>query len=497
MKRTIIIGLWMALVLPSFHAPVLAQAAPDPLGYTIATPRPINPAAGTTNPNAQATQSQNPYLGSVPSGKATNEVLQLSLREAIERGLRYNLGLIESSHSSADVRAQRLRALSALLPDVSMKGEQVVENLSFKEIGLKLPPIPGFRGIPDTTGLFGFQETRVNLTQSIYSAELRNQYQAEKKAERASALSTKDARDVVVYAVGIAYLQVAASAARMETAKAQLASAQELDQQTADRVKSEVSPEIDSIRARVQRQTAEQRVTNATNDFEKDKLTLVRIIGLPLEQKFALADPAEYRPMPAMTEQMALAQALESRADLQSAEASVRAAEYSVRAQKSQRLPAFSVQANYGGAGVNVGGFSQVYTVAGSVSMPIYTGGRIQADIDQAQSNLTRRQAEYEDLKGRIAYDVRVAWLDVQASETSVKVAQSNRELAARALVQSQDRYRNGVTNYLEVLQAQEAVTAAGENYIQGLYSLNTAKLALARAMGAAERRFADFVGGN
>jgi outer membrane protein TolC len=247
----------------------------------------------------------------------------------------------------------------------------------------------------------------------------------------------------------------------------------------------------------VQRQTAEQRLTNATNDLEKDKLTLVRIIGLPLEQKFALADPAEYRPMPVMTEQTALAQALESRADLQSAEAGVRAAEYSVRAQKSQRLPALSLQANYGGAGVNVGGFSQVYTVAGSVSMPIYTGGRIQADIDQAQANLARRQAEYEDLKGRIAYDVRVAWLDVQASETSVKVAQSNRELAARALVQSQDRYGNGVTNYLEVLQAQEAVTAANENYIQGLYSFNTAKLALARAMGAAERRFADFVGGN
>ena len=91
--------------------------SPDALGYSVATPRPISPAEGTTNPSAQATQSQNPYLGSVPS-ENTGTRIELSLRSAMERGLRYNLGLIEANQASADVRAERLRALSALLPQL-------------------------------------------------------------------------------------------------------------------------------------------------------------------------------------------------------------------------------------------------------------------------------------------------------------------------------------------------------------------------------------------
>ena len=476
---------------------VLSQAAPNSAAYSISTPRPINPAASTTNPSALATQGQNPYLGSTPSGKVTDEVIPISLREAVDRGLRYNLGLIESNQASAEVRAQRLRALSALLPDVSVKGEEGFENISFKEVGLgRLPPIPGVGALPSTSGNFGYQDARISLSQSVYSQELHDRYRAEQSAEKASAYSTRDARDVVVYAVGVAYLQVAASVARAETARSQLASAEELDRQTRDQVRHEVSPEIDSIRAQVELQTAQQTLTNATDALEKDKLALGRIIGLPVDQQFALSDSAGYRPLESLTRESAAEEALQTRSDLRSAEASVRAAEYGVGAEKAQRYPAIALNANYGGAGVNVGSFNSVYGVAGTISIPIFTGGRIRANIEEAQANLARRRAEYEDLKGRVAYDVRVAWLDLQASDSGVKVAEKNQILAERALVQSRDRYSNGVTNYLEVLQAQETLTAARENYIQSLYSFNVAKIALARAMGVAEQHFSDFFGG-
>jgi outer membrane protein TolC len=154
------------------------------------------------------------------------------------------------------------------------------------------------------------------------------------------------------------------------------------------------------------------------------------------------------------------------------------------------------LSANYGGGGSNLGNFNQVYEVSGNVAVPIYTGGRIRADIGQAEADLTRRRAEYQDLKGRIAYDVRVAWLDVSASESSVKVAEGNRSLAERALAQSRDRYSNGVTNYLEVVQAQEVVAGANENYIQSLYSFNVAMISLARAMGNADTRLQQLLGG-
>ena len=460
---------------------------------SIPTPRPINPAEGTTNPSARITQSQNPYLGSVPS-KSTGATLELSLEGAIERGLRYNLGLVESAQGAADVRADRLRALSALLPQIEARGRQGLDDISFHEIGLKLPPIPGF-SLPPTTGGFGYQDARIALRQSVFDAGLRERYKARRSDEQASQLNIKDSRDVVVLAVGTAYLQVIASTARVDTAKAELASATELDQQTANRVKSEVSPEIDSLRAQVERQSAAQRVTNNVNAFEKDKLTLGRIIGLAVDQPFALTDSLAYRPLTGLTSESATAEALRSRSDLASAEASVHAAEADVRAQTAQRLPVVSVSADYGGAGANLGNFNQVYSVSANVAVPVYTGGRIRADIEQARADLARKRAEYEDIKGRIAYDVRVAWLDATASESSLQVAEQNRVLAGRALTQSEDRYANGVTNYLEVVQAREAVTAAASNYIDSLYSYNVAIVSLARAMGGAETRIPQLLG--
>jgi outer membrane protein TolC len=464
-------------------------------GYSIPTPKPISPAEGTTTPSAQATQRQNPYLGSVP-GKSTGAIIRLSLQAAIASGLRYNLGLVESEHASSDVRADRLRALSALLPQISATAKQAFENISYQEIGLKLPSISGLPALPTASGGFGYQDVRVAVEQRLFDRELRQRYQARKEDERASALSIKDARDIVVLAVGTAYFQVAASAARVETAKAQVAAAQEFEELTANRVKSEVSPEIESLRAQVERQSAEQRLTNVTNQLAIDKLTFARITGLAIDQQFELTDKPSPVRLAEMTIEAATKDALSGRADLARAEAAVHAAESTLRAEKAQRLPVLSLTANYGGGGTNIGSLNQVYELAGTISVPLYTGSRISADIEQAHADLERRRAEYEDLQGRIAYDVRVAWLDVSASNSSVQVAEKNRALAERALVESRDRYTNGVTNYLELVEAQEAVAAANENSIQSLYSLNVATISLARAMGAAETRLPQLLGG-
>ncbi len=483
------------MVVRGFLALLVASGsmlAQNPLGYSVATPRPINPAEGTTTPSAQATQRQNPYLGSVPAGRP-GPPIDLTLGGAIERGLRYNLGLVESGQASADVRAERLRALSALLPQISARGRQAFESISFKEIGLKLPPLPGIGLLPPTTGGFGYQDARIAVDQTIYSAELRNRYKAQKLAEEASLFSVKDSRDVVVYAVATAYLQAITSAASLEAAKAELVSAQELDRQTGDRVRHEVSPEIESLRSQVQLQASEQRLTNAANQLEKDKLTLGRLIGFAIDQKFSVIDSLSLHPLKGLTEESAAAEALLHRADLASAEAGVRAAEAALHAERAQRLPVVSVSADYGGGGSNIGNFNQLYSVSGNVAVPIYTGGRIRADIEQARSELSRKQAEYEDLRGRIAYDVRVAWLDLRASESAVQVAERNSALAARALTQSQDRYENGVTNLLEVAQAREAVAAAHDNRIASLYSFNVALVALSRALGNTAEKLLQF----
>jgi outer membrane protein TolC len=474
-------------ILPSFAAfllvsvsTVLAQTGAGPGGYSVPTPRPINPATNTTNPSTRAGQTQNPFNGSTPAERTASTPLTLSLNDAIERGLRYNLGLIDATTTSAAARAARLRALSALLPTVTARAAKFYEELSLREVGLK------GTGFPSSTGSFGFEDARVTFSQSIYSGELRNRYRAEIATARAADLNAKDARDVVIFAAGSAYLQIVASAARLDTATAQLASAAELDRLATDRVSAEVAPEIDLLRAEVERQSAEQRVITARNDLEKDRATLARLIGLPVEQAVVIDHEPPYRPMPDITEASLLASSAERRSDLAAAAAAADAAALNLRAKRAQAHPTVGIAGDYGRGG-DPGHFDQVYTVAAVVSVPIYTGGHIAADVAEAESELARKRAEYEDLKGRVAYDVHVAWLDLTASNSSVTVARQNKALADRALAQAQDRYASGVTNYLEVVQSQETVAQANENLIASLYAFNVAKLALARASGNAE----------
>jgi len=488
----------LALFASVFAFPPAAsgQAFPDggaSAGFgSINTPRPINPAAGTTNPSARATQSLNPYLGSTPAGVATKRTLHLGLEDAITRGLQYNLGLIDSQQAGVDARAQREHALAALLPQISARVEQSYQQLSTKEFNIALPPQSGLH-LPPTSGQFGYSEARITAESPVLNLSLLDRYRQEKALDAASVLDTKDARDVVVFAVGAAYFQVVASQARVETEQAALTSARELDTQVADQYKSEVSPKIDTLRADVELHTAEQRLTDAINDLEKDKLTLDRITGIPLDQ--AWTPDGDYGYVALLPDAPEASQAEAARFDVASAKAGVTAAQFHLRAARAERLPEISFNASYGAGGANPANYNRVDGVSGSVSIPLFTGGRIRSDIREADSDLVQRRAELADLEGRADYDMRTAELDARASASGVKVAVENRALAERALAQSQDRYKNGVTNYLEVLEAQEAVVAANENYIASLFSFNVAKISLARALGSADSRVPELFG--
>ncbi len=495
-RKMVQIALTGALLLPM--AIELAGQTTDggnsapPMFGSVATPRPINPATGTTNPSARATQTLNPYLGSTSDGKVVEGQLKLSLNDAVARGLNFNLGLIDSQQADASARAQREHSFSLLLPQISARAQQMYQQLSHKELDIKLPPELGFQ-LPPTSGPFGFAQAEITAQSNVLNLELLNRYKEKKALEQASALNSKDASEVVVFAVGAAYFQVVASGARLATAQAALDSARELNKQVTNQFNSGVSPEIDALRAGVELSTAEQRVVDATDDLDKDKLTLDRITGIPLAQAWEPSGGYDYVSLP--DPENDANHALENRFDVGSAKQEVAAAELSLKAARAQRLPNISFAASYGGGGTNPANFNQVYTVAGTVSVPIFTSGRIRSDVHAAEAALVERRAAYRDLEGRVDYDVRTAQLDVHSSESAVRVAAKNKQLAERALAQSTDRYNNGVTNYLEVLQSQEALVAANENYIASLFSFNVAKVALARALGLSESRLSTFFG--
>lgn len=458
---------------------------------SISTPRTINPSVNSTTPSSLAGQQQNPFLGSVPTGQATNEVIQLSLLDAVDRGLRFNLGVVENQATLRQAQAQRLRALSELLPNVGTLVRQNLDDLSRAAIGLKVP------GISTSTGQFSYQESYLTFSDNGLNLETAYRLRSARQAAEASKFSLQDARDVVVLAVGTAYLQVIASQARMETAKAQLEVARTLEDQTANQVRSGISPEIDGFRATVQRQTDEQRVIVAQANLEKDKLTLSRLIGLPNGQQFQTTSSVPYRVWEGPALDAALGQAKQNRSDLKSAQAATQAAKLDKQAAQFERLPGFSVNGYYGGLGTTLGSADQTYTVAATVSLPIFTGGRIRADIKDSSAQLERKQSEYADLVGRVDYEIRNAFTDLNAAESAVHVAESNQKLAEQTLEQARDRFVNGVTNNLEVVQAQQDVAAANENYISSLFAFNLAKIAVLRAMGTAPQDINRYMGGN
>ncbi len=487
MARTHIIFI---LTLGLLKAAAAQQASSSFELGSIETPRTVNPAANSNTPSSLAGQQQNPFLGSVPSGQLSATPIALSLQDAIQRGVKANLGVIENQVSLRQSQAQRLRALSSLLPSVSALVRQNLDELSPIALGLKVP------GIPLSTGQFSYQESYITFSENGLNLNNAYRWRASARTAEAGIYSLQDAQDVVALVVGTAYLQVLASQSRLATAKAQLETAKTLEEQTANQVSSGLSAEIDGFRATVQRQTSEQRVVVANANFEKDKLTLARLIGLPRGQQFNVASQVPYTPWSGPALDTALGFAESNRTDLKSAQVSAQAARFDKKAAELQRLPGLSFNGYYGGIGPTLGSAQETYAMSATVSLPIFTGGRIRADIHDSSAQFDRKRSEYLDLQGRVDYEVRNAFTDLGAAESAVHVAEQNTRLAEKSLEQARDRFSNGVTNNLELLQAQQSVVAANENYISSLFAHNLAKLTLLRAMGSLQKDITQYLGG-
>jgi outer membrane protein TolC len=476
------------------------QAAQLPLssrgqgGSVNAAETPIPGTTSSVNALNTTVQIQGPYAGS-RSGASQPFTGKLSLREAIERGLAYNLGAAGLNYAVRQSAGQARVARSALLPNVSSSLRETVEQENLKAMGLRInAPIPGFR-FPTIVGPFNYFDLRATLTQTLGDMTALNNYRTSQQVQRANEFAARDARDLVVLAVGGSYLQVIAAQGRVDSAKAQLETAKALYQQTLERRQAGLLAQIDVNRALVQSETQEQRLDTLSNDLAKQKINLARLTGLPPVDTFEVTDNVPFSEGPSISIDEALKQALADRADLKSADAQIKAAEKSKAAAKSERLPSLAVSADYGVVGINPSQSHGTFTVTGSLKVPIWTSGKIEGDIEQADAALEQRHAEQEDLRGRIESDVRNAFLDLQSAAKQVKLAQNNRDVAKQTLDLTQQRFQAGITDSVEVTQAREAVAQSELDYISAVFAHNLAKLSLARATGKAEERYPSYLG--
>jgi outer membrane protein TolC len=431
-----------------------------------------------------AQQSQ--FQGSVPIGVPSSAPLALTLREAIDRGLKANLGLLVSDSASETARGERLRSLSALLPQFNARAEENVQQISLKTIGVNFQ-FPGV-AIPTIVGPFHYTDVRVYGSWTAFDYNARKNLSASQQSQRAAQLSVLDARDLVVQATANGYLQVIADASRVDAIRSQVGTAQALYDRTLDQQTAGTAAGIDVLRSQVELKQQQQRLLAQRNQFEKDKLTLGRAIGLPPGQDFNISDTAPFTPLAAMTQDQALQTAIQQRPDLQSYKARVRAAEEAVKAARGERYPTADVTADYGDVGPTLGNSHGTFSFVASARISVFDGGRIAGDVIQARAALKQRQDELADLGGQIEYQVRSAFLDIGSAADQVAVARDNLDLANQTLVQARDRFSAGVTDNIEVVQAQESVASANDTLISALFAHNVAKVGLARALGGTEQ---------
>jgi outer membrane protein TolC len=395
-------------------------------------------------------------------------------------------------------RGERWKELSNLLPNVTARVQEDVQTQSLAALGFsKLFPVLGVKGSPPAvTPTFNYFDARASLSQSVFNFRDLEKERAASLSLKAAQYSYKDARELVVLAVGNAYLQAIATAARIETTDAQVNSAQALYNKAGDQQKAGLSPAIDTLRSQVELQTRQQQLISVRNDYAKQKLSLARIIGLPPGQEFVLTEKAPYQALTALPLEVYLQRAYSSRPDYAAAQTQVRAAELSIRGAAAGRYPSLDVNANYGDIGVTPAHSNGTWQVNGGVNIPIFAGGRVHSDVLEADAQLKQARSQLADLRGRIDYEVRAALLDLTSAAEQVEVARSSVDLAEQAFAQSKDRFTAGVTDNLEVVQAQESVASAHENYIESLYAHNLAKVELAHAIGDAEQGVKRFLKG-
>ena len=450
------------------------------------------PSSSSPGQAIPGTLGVSPFSGSVPA-KLVSGVMPLSLQDAIDRGLKQNLGVLLSNTDIRSARGHRWEQLSELLPHVAAAPYVAASEINLAQLGFT--SLAGVN-IPPSVGPFSYFDARVTVTQSLFDWRSINATRAASQSLKSAEYTYKDARDLVVLAVGYTYLQGIADEARIETAEAQVKTAQALYDQATDQVNAGTSPAIDGLRANVELQTRRQQLIQANNNLAIEKLTVARVIGLAPGQEFEFTDKSPYQPFESITVDEALKRAYASRSDYLAAMTDVRAAEFSRKAAVAGYLPSLAFNADYGAAGAHPSTATQVFDVRGTLSIPIFLGGSVRGDVLQADAKLEQSRERLDNLRAQVDSDVRTALLNLQSSADLVNVARSNIDLAEETLLQSRDRFKAGVADTVEVVQSQEAVASAHEQYISSLYTYNFAKISLARALGLAEQGVKEYFKG-
>lgn len=413
-------------------------------------------------------------------------MLRLTLREAVSLALKQNPQVQIAILNVAESTQDKNIAFSALLPQARLEVTDAVRRGNIEtSFGRRLP------GVPQHNGPFQVLDAGPQFSMPILDVTLWRRWQAARQGVRANEAQQQTVREQVVLLVVSQYLGCLRAGADVRAAQSRVELAQALYDQAGDLQKHGVGTGIDTLRANVELQNEAQRLIVAETQRRTALYGLARLLNVDPRQSVELGDELSFFETPEFHPEQNLDRAWAARPEMRALAARQRAAYEQKRAASESRLPAIRFVGSWAYEGISASSGIPVYQYQVGVDMPLFTGGRIRAEIARAEVEVKKLGQEREDLRSQIALEVKTANANLDSARHQVDVANLGVQLAREEVSQARDRFNAGVVNNIEVISAQDALARANDNQIAALYLYNQARADLARSIGQMELLYA------
>ena len=428
-------------------------------------------------------------LGSLPlhAQESTEKPVRLTLREAVALALRQNPQVAIANLNLVESQENRTVARSGLLPEVSFNASDAAIRQNVQALfGERIPGFPGH------VGPFWVAEAGAQASVPLFDLTLWRRWQAARETVRTARAEQTTVRELNAQLVVSQYLGGLRAAADVQAAKSRLELAKALFDLAADLQKNGAGTGIDTLRAHVQYQNELQRSAEAESDLKIALFGLNRLLNLDPQQWIELADQPSFFETPEISSDASLASAYRDRPEIQTVLSQERAAELQKQAARDQRLPRLSLLGGWNLQGTTPTNAIPVYEFGASLSVPLFTGGRIEAETAVQEIELRKLAQTERDIRNQIALEVKSAVVRIEAARVEVEAANLGVRLATESVRQARDRFRAGVANNIEVITAQDELARANDNQITALYRYNQSRADLAHATGKMEEIYAN-----
>lgn len=413
--------------------------------------------------------------------------LRLTLRDAVQMALKQNPQVQIANLNTAVAQENRIVARSALLPQANLAvSEEVMRENLVAFLGMKVP------GFPEHSGPFWLFQGGANGSAPLLDLVAWHRWRASKENVTGARAEEQTVREQDALLVVSQYLGSLRDSADVTAAQSRVELAKALLEQASDLQKNGVGIAIDTLRANVEYQNEQQRLLDARTALQTSLFALARLLNMDPHRNIELADASEFFQTPAFSAGQTIEQAYMQRPEMKQLASQIRSAELEKRAAEDAKIPRLALNGQWNEEGLSPAAAIPAYTVSAGLDVPLYTGGRIRAEVATAELNLKKLAQQQTDLRNQIAQEVKTAAAQLDAAKSEVDVANSGLALAREEVTQARDRFQAGVANNIEVITAQDELSRASDNQIVALYQYNQARADLAHATGQMESLYAQ-----